>query len=84
MSITAKIGLWTITLQAFCLLNIVLIFVITHIYPSMNNEVAMIAIGAISQIALGGGVAGSIGAGAHGLRHWGSKAKTSAELSAEK
>ena len=78
MGNTARIAIASLILPMVSLFIIMILIVI----PSSAGQEEMIAqaIKTIGDIAVGATIGGSIGAGAHGLRHFGSRAPTSSMM----
>lgn len=82
---TATLGRLTLALQAACLLAAVGVFLVEHLAPGAigaHGLTASTALQTIGQIAVGGGVGGGMGTVGHGLRHYGTRAPTTAMYTA--
>ena len=85
-STTASLGKLTLLLQAACLLAAVAVYLVEHLAPGAveagTGLAAAQALQTIGSIAVGGGAGGGLATMGHGLRHYGTRAPTSAMASA--
>lgn len=81
-SVTANLGKLTLLLQAVCLLSVLIVYLVEHLHPGAleagTGIAAAQALQTIGSIAVGGGVGGGSATLGHGLRHYGTRAPTSA------
>jgi len=83
MGQTAKLGWGTLALQLLCLIAVVVVYLIEHSAPGaieLAGISAQAAISTIGSIAVGGGIGGGMVTMGQGVRHFGTRAPTSAQL----